>query len=43
VPDRTTALISGSSGLGKKRFLEIVVQGGSAEKKLKIFAGDAID
>lgn len=42
VPDKTSALISGSSGLGEKRFLEIVVQGGSAEKKFKISAGDAI-
>lgn len=42
VPDKTTALISGSSGLGKKRFLEIVVQGESAEKKFKISSGDVI-
>lgn len=42
VPDKTPALILGSSGLGEKRFLEVVVQGGSAEKKFKISAGDAI-
>lgn len=42
VPDKTPALISGSSGLGEKRFLEIVVQGGSAEKKFKVSVGDVI-
>ncbi len=42
VPDKTPALISGSSGLGEKRFLEIVVQGGSAEKELKISVGETI-
>ena len=42
VPDKTPALISGSSGLGEKRFLEVVVQGGSAEKEFNIFAGDVI-
>lgn len=42
VPDKTLALISGSSGLGEKRFLEVVVQGGNAEKKFKIFAENAI-
>ena len=42
VPDKTPAIISGSSGLGGKRFLEIVVQGRSAEKEFKISAGDAI-
>ena len=42
VPDKTPALISGSSGLGEKRFLEVVVQGGSAEKVFNISVGDAI-
>lgn len=42
VPDKTPALISGSSGIGRKRFLEVIVQGGSAEKKFKISVGDAI-
>lgn len=42
VPDKTPALISGSSGIGEKRFLEVIVQGGSAEKKFKISVGDAI-
>jgi len=42
VPDQTPALISGSSGLGEKRFLEIIVQGRSAEKEFKISVGDAI-
>jgi len=42
VPDKTSALISGSSGLGEKRFLEIIVQGGSAEKEFKISVGDVI-
>ena len=42
VPDKTPALILGSSGLGEKRFLEVIVQGGSAEKEFKISVGDAI-
>lgn len=42
VPDKTPAIISGSSGLGEKRFLEIVVQGGSAEKQFNISVGDVI-
>lgn len=42
VPDKRPAIISGSSGLGEKRFLEIVVQGGSAEKEFDISVGDAI-
>ena len=42
VPDKTPAIISGSSGLGEERFLEIVVQGGSAKKEFNISAGDAI-
>ncbi|MBI1919359.1 hypothetical protein HYS29_02135 [Candidatus Microgenomates bacterium] len=42
VPDKTPAIISGSSGLGEKRFLEIVIQGGSAEKEFDISVGDVI-
>ncbi len=42
VPNKTAAIITGSSGLGEKRFLEIVVQGGSAEKKFNISSGDSI-
>ena len=40
VPNETAAIITGSSGLGEKRFLEIVVQGGSAAKKLNISVGE---
>jgi len=43
VPDNEVALITGSSGLWEKRFLEIVVQGGSAANILKIKSGQAID
>lgn len=42
VPDEEKALIIGSSGLGEKRFLEIVVQGVSAEKELSIISGQTI-
>jgi len=42
VPDKAPALISGSSGLGEKRFLEIVVQGGNAEKEFDISVGETI-
>src|SRR3989344_396728 len=42
VPDKTSASIAGSSGLGEKWFLEIVVQGGSAEKTFNLFVGDGI-
>lgn len=42
VPDKTPAIISGSSGIDEQRFLEVIVQGGSAEKELKISVGDAI-
>jgi len=40
VPDKEPALIVGSSGLGQKRFLEIVVQGGSAEAQFNLAVGD---
>lgn len=36
VPDKTTALIIGSSGIGKKRFLEVVIQGANAAQKFGI-------
>ena len=42
IPDKKLAIITGSSGLGENRFLEIVVQGGSAAKKLGIKSGDKI-
>ena len=42
VPDKAPALISGSSGLGEKRFLEVVVQGGSAEKEFDTSVGETI-
>lgn len=32
VPDKTAAVITGSSGLGEKRFLEIVIQGDNASR-----------
>jgi hypothetical protein len=36
VPDGVTALITGSSGIGAHRFVEIVTQGGSAAERLDI-------
>lgn len=36
VPDSEAGLIIGSSGLGNKRFLEVVVQGGSAAEKFNL-------
>ncbi len=42
VPDAQLGLIIGSSGLNDKRFLEIVIQGGSAAKKLELSVGDKI-
>lgn len=42
LPDNEVGLIVGSSGLNEKRFLEIMIQGGSAEKKLKLKTGDLI-
>lgn len=42
VPTGEIAVIVGSSGLGDKRLLEIVVQGGSAGKQLGISPGDTI-
>lgn len=40
VPNKKPALITGSSGLRNKRFLEIVVQGGSAAKLFNLESGD---
>ncbi len=42
VPDEHEALIIGSSGLGDRRFLEIVVQGKSAKDHFKIISGQDI-
>jgi hypothetical protein len=42
VPDKAPALIVGSSGLGQKRFLEIVVQGGSASTQLNLSIGNKL-
>lgn len=42
VPEKEPALIIGSSGLGDKRFLEIVVQGVSAEKQFNLKSGQEI-
>ena len=42
VPNKKSALITGSSGLGDKRFLEIVVQGGSASKYFNLQSGSLL-
>lgn len=42
VPDHELAAVRGSSGFGDKRFIEIVVQGGSAAKKLSITSGTEV-
>jgi len=42
VPNKTIAIITGSSGLGERRFLEVVVQGGSAANELNISVGEGI-
>lgn len=42
VPDLEPAIITGSSGLGNNRFLEIVIQGGNASKKFRINSGNKI-
>lgn len=42
VPEGEAALIIGSSGLGHKRFLEVVVQGRSAEKEFGLAVGSEI-
>lgn len=42
VPDGETAVIVGSSGLGERRFLEIVIQGGDAADHFRLSSGDVI-
>lgn len=42
VPDGKAAIITGSSGLENKRFLEIVVQGGNAADFFNLHSGDKI-
>jgi len=42
VPDNTPGIIIGSSGLLLQRFLEIVIQGQSAAKRLQLAKGDLI-
>ncbi len=42
VPDGQSAVVVGSSGMSKKRFLEIVVQGGSAQKEFGFEVSDII-
>ena len=42
VPDNSVALITGSSGIEDSRFIELVVQGHSADKKLGVKLGDEI-
>lgn len=42
VPDDEAGLIIGSSGLGEQRFLELVVQGGSASEHLNMLVGDLL-
>lgn len=42
VADNDVAMIVGSSGLGEKHFLEIVVQGASASERLGLTSGDIV-
>ncbi|OGK38913.1 hypothetical protein A3F34_02060 [Candidatus Roizmanbacteria bacterium RIFCSPHIGHO2_12_FULL_44_10] len=42
VPDGMSGIITGSSGINEKRFLEIVVQGGRASEGYKLNVGDEI-
>jgi hypothetical protein len=39
VPDADAAFVTGSSGCGKDRFVEIVIQGGSAAKRFGLHSG----
>jgi hypothetical protein len=43
VPDATCALITGSSGLGNDRFLEIVTQGKNTSALTGLVSGDVVD
>lgn len=42
VPDGTAAITVGSSGIGERRFVEIVVQGGHAAERFGVRAGDRV-
>lgn len=42
VPDKNAALIIGSSGLGDKRFLEVVIQGDNAARHFNLSSGNLI-
>jgi hypothetical protein len=42
VPNGEAGLVIGSSGLGDKRFLELIVQGESAAKRFKLAPGDIL-
>ncbi len=42
VPNHETALIVGSSGIGERRFVEYVIQGGNAARDARLKEGDAI-
>lgn len=42
VPDGEIALVKGSSGLGDKRFLEIMKQGGNASEELGVGIGESL-
>lgn len=43
VPDDTPALVTGSSGLGQQRFIEIVIQGKNAAKYFSLSVGNLIE
>ncbi len=42
VPERQYGIVVGSSGIGERRFLEIVVQGGNAAQKFNLASGSVI-
>ncbi len=42
VPDGAAAIIVGSSGINDRRFVEIVVQGGSAAERFDVHAGESV-
>ena len=42
VPDGEVALVIGSSGVGERRFLELMVQGGRAAERLNLAVGDEL-
>ena len=43
VPNKKPALVTGSSGLERKRFVELVIQGSNASKFFNLFSGDIIE